>query len=63
MPDPFSHAPADGASRDSRDPARRLGPYETAYEVRRGYDETGPVPPPSPAERREPAWMGRRRER
>ncbi len=53
--------------RDARAPrshsARNLGPYETAYDVRRGYDEPGADTPAAPRPAQETAWMGRRRER
>jgi hypothetical protein len=44
--------------------ARALGPYETAYDVRRGYDDVA-LPELRPARRADPeaVWMGRRRER
>ncbi|HEX2095415.1 MAG TPA: hypothetical protein VHG28_23670 [Longimicrobiaceae bacterium] len=41
----------------------RLGPYETEYDVRRGYDEHAPVVAPALCAAREPVWIGRRRER
>ncbi len=53
-----------GAS-DAR--ARVLGPYETAYDVRRGYDDADPAVPGLPLVSRaaapEPVYVGRRRER
>lgn len=48
----------------ARDAYPRLGPYETAYDVRRGYDEA-PLPA-APEERRDDSvdpWMGRRADR
>jgi hypothetical protein len=45
-------------------PLPNLGPYETAYDVRRGYDQPGGPPPgPAPRERPAPVWIGRRGER
>lgn len=46
----------------SRSPARALGPYESAYDVRRGYTE-----PPAPAGRHvrhdeDEVWRGRGRD-
>ncbi len=47
--------------------ARPLGPYETAYDVRRGYDDPDPpahgLHPVSRAAAPEPVYVGRRRER
>jgi hypothetical protein len=60
MPNRIPVAPRDGAGAD----ARVLGPYETAYDVRRGYDEAG-APELRAVRRADPeaVWMGRRRER
>jgi hypothetical protein len=41
--------------------ARRLGPYETAYDTRRGYDT--PPPRPATADEREAVVVFRGRER
>lgn len=62
MPNRSPEALGDGAGADA--PARVLGPYETAYDVRRGYDEAG-VPELRAVRRADPeaVWMGRRRER
>jgi hypothetical protein len=62
MPNRSPEALRDGAGADT--PARVLGPYETAYDVRRGYDEVG-VPELRSLRRADPeaVWMGRRRER
>lgn len=60
MPNPSPEVLRGGAD----DRARVLGPYETAYDVRRGYDEAGL--PELRAVRRadaEAVWIGRRRER
>lgn len=54
---------ASAAARDPRGRSRRLGPYETAYEVRRGYDDPGDAAAPVPAATPEPVWIGRRRDR
>jgi hypothetical protein len=60
MPNRYPEALRGGAD----DRARVLGPYETAYDVRRGYDEAG-VPELRAVRRADPeaVWMGRRRER
>jgi hypothetical protein len=62
MPNRSLEALRDGAGADT--PARVLGPYETAYDVRRGYDEAG-APELLAVRRADPeaVWMGRRRER
>ena len=44
-------------------PARRLGPYETAYDVRRGYDDTAGEREPERRVAPEAVLVGRRRER
>lgn len=62
MPSSFPEALRGGAGADSA--SRALGPYETAYDVRRGYNDV--VLPELHAVRRadpEAVWMGRRRER
>ncbi|MET0396177.1 MAG: hypothetical protein ABW277_05105 [Longimicrobiaceae bacterium] len=61
MPSSFPEALRDGAGADA--PSRALGPYETAYDVRRGYDAA--LPELHPVRRADPeaVWMGRRRER
>ncbi|MBV9773452.1 MAG: hypothetical protein JO040_05855 [Gemmatimonadetes bacterium] len=48
-----------------RAPSAPLGPYETSYDVRRGYDEDRSTPEPARAHRsREDAgWIGRPAER
>ena len=48
-------------ARDARDrPSRPLGPYETRYEIRRGYDEH---PSPAAAARVEPVLFAPREKR
>ena len=62
MPSTLPEALRDAAGADAR--PRALGPYETAYDVRRGYDETA-LPELRAVRRPDPeaVWMGRRRER
>lgn len=62
MPSSFPEALRDGAGADAR--SRVLGPYETAYDVRRGYDDVA-LPELRAVRRADPeaVWMGRRRER
>lgn len=46
-----------------RSDARRLGPYETAYDVRRGYEgEEARRGGSSRRDLPDPVWIGRRRE-
>jgi len=60
MPNPHTDAPR-GARASVR--ARALGPYETAYDVRRGYDEPVAVPPAAVGhEATAPVLIGRRRD-
>ncbi|MEW5926458.1 MAG: hypothetical protein AB1941_03125 [Gemmatimonadota bacterium] len=63
MPNPTPEA----LRRASAARARVLGPYETAYDVRRGYDDADPAVPGlhlvSRAAAPEPVYVGRRRER
>lgn len=61
MPNPMPEALRDGAGADAR--PRALGPYETAYDVRRGYDDA-PAPAFHAVSRPpEAVYVGRRRER
>lgn len=59
MPNLIPEALRDGAGADAA--SRALGPYETAYDVRRGYDD---APAPRLLSRAVPeaAYLGRRRE-
>ncbi len=61
MPNPHTDAPR-GARAPVR--ARALGPYETTYDVRRGYDDPAAAPPAGTVAREtlEPVLVGRRRD-
>lgn len=59
MPNPPMEVAREGASPD----APALGPYETAYDVRRGYDRPGPGQAPAALPAPEPVYVGRRRNR
>ncbi len=57
MPQPFD-------SRDARTPGRDrvLGPYETAYDVRRGYGEPAEAPARAVRHDETEMWRGRGRD-
>lgn len=54
---PYLNSHTERPDRGRAADARRLGPYETAYDVRRGYDL-----PPRPRERSEDVLLFRGRE-
>lgn len=63
MPTTSADARRSAASRPARDDARGLGPYEAAYDVRRGYDEPAPDGEAALRAAPEPVLIGRRRDR
>lgn len=48
---------------DARAPSAPLGPYETSYDVRRGYDDDRAAPARLHRSHEPPAWIGRPAER